>query len=487
MAEDFIYLSLSELIDGFKTKQFSVSEVVKSLINRCEKFKSLNVYITKCFENALKKAADSDQRYENGNNLPLDGAPLGIKDLFCTKDILTTSGSHILYNFVPPYESTVTSNLLNNGAIFVGKTNMDEFAMGSSNKTSYFGPVINPWKSKNSDKDLVPGGSSGGSASAVAAHLCYGALGSDTGGSVRQPASFCGIVGLKPTYGRCSRYGMIAFASSLDQAGTMTKTVEDSAILLKAIAGYDDRDATSSKEAVPDYASFIGKSLKGLRIGIPAEYKEKVASKDIEMLWERGINVLREAGCEIKEVSLPHTKYALPAYYIIAPAEASSNLARFDGIRFGYQGEGETLQEIYENSRDVFGKEVRRRIMIGTYVLSSGHFDDHYIKAKKIQRLILNDFLNAYNDVDAILTPTAPSGAFAIDEEITDPVQMYLNDVFTVTVNLAGIPAISVPFGYTNDGLPLGLQVISKHFREDLLFQIGAKLESDSGFKSWKE
>jgi len=487
MAEEFIYLSLAELLDGFKKKQFSVKEVVTSMVARCEKFKNLNAYITDCFSSALEQAELSDKRYANGENSRLEGAPLGIKDLFCTKDILTTSGSHILYNFVPPYESTVTSKLLDQRAIFLGKTNMDEFAMGSSNETSYFGNVINPWKSQNSDKDLVPGGSSGGSAAAVAAHLCYGALGSDTGGSVRQPASFCGIVGLKPTYGRCSRYGMIAFASSLDQAGTMTKTVEDSAILLEAIAGYDQKDATSSEEKVPNYASFIGKSLKGLKVGIPVEYHEKVSSKEIEGLWSGGIEVLKEAGVEIKEISLPHTKYALPAYYIIAPAEASSNLARFDGIRFGYRGYGNTLQEIYENSRDVFGKEVRRRIMIGTYVLSSGHFDDHYFKAKKVQRLILNDFLNAYKDVDVILTPTAPSGAFGIGEEVADPVQMYLNDVFTVTVNLAGIPAISVPFGYTEDGLPLGLQLMANHFREDLLFQVGSKLESESGFKYWRE
>lgn len=487
MNEDFIYLSLAELLKGFRSKTFSVTEVTKSLIERCEKFHHFNAYITTCFDEALKKAKIADLNYEKNSYSELEGALIGVKDLFCTKDILTTSGSKMLYNFIPKYESTVSQKILSKGGIFIGKTNMDEFAMGSSNKTSYFGPVINPWKSKNSNEDLVPGGSSGGSASAVAAHLCYGALGSDTGGSVRQPASFCGIVGLKPTYGRCSRFGMIAYASSLDQAGVMTKTVEDAAIMLKAISGYDPKDSTSSSEIVPNFEEFLNKDIKGLKIGIPAEYHKEGVPSEVEKLWEDGIKILKNAGCEIKNISLPHTKYALPTYYIIAPAEASSNLSRFDGVRFGYRAEGENLTEIYKNSRKEFGDEVRRRIMIGTYVLSSGHFDDHYIKAKKVQRLIYEDFINAYKDVDVILTPTAPSGAFAINAKIVDPIQMYLNDVFTVTVNLAGIPAISVPCGYTNDGLPLGLQLIAPHFREDILFQVGSKIEKEFDFKQWRE
>lgn len=486
MKEDFIYLSLTDLLNGFKSRQFSVTEVAESLARRCNYFKDLNVYITDCFESMISKAKISDEKYKSGTQSRLEGAILGIKDLFCTKNIRTTAGSKMLYNFIPQYESTVSQRLLNSGAIFIGKTNMDEFAMGSSNKTSFFGPVKNPWKTTD-NKDLVPGGSSGGSAAAVAAHLCYGALGSDTGGSVRQPASFCGIVGLKPTYGRCSRYGMIAYASSLDQAGVMTKTVSDAALMMQEIAGYDENDSTSSKMDVPDYSSFIGMSLKGLKIGIPKEYHKEGIPCEIEILWKKGIDILRNAGCEIKEISLPHTKYALPTYYIIAPAEASSNLARFDGVRFGYRGEGKNLDEIYSNSRAGFGHEVRRRILIGTYVLSSGHFDDHYIKAKKVQRLIYNDFINAYKEVDAILTPTAPSGAFTIDFEVSDPVQMYLNDVFTVPVNIAGIPAISVPCGYTSDKLPLGLQIMTSHFREDLLFRIASCLEKETNFNCWRD
>ena len=486
MKEDFIYLSLTDLLNGFKSRQFSVTEVAESLIQRCNSFRNFNVYITDCFESMIEKAKISDDKYKNGTQSSLEGAILGIKDLFCTKNIRTTSGSKMLYNFIPQYESTVSQRLLNSGAIFAGKTNMDEFAMGSSNKTSFFGPVKNPWKTSE-NKDLVPGGSSGGSAAAVAAHLCYGAIGSDTGGSVRQPASFCGIVGLKPTYGRCSRYGMIAYASSLDQAGVMTKTVADAAIMLQEIAGYDENDSTSANVDVPNYASFIGMSLKGLRIGIPKEYHKKGIPNEIETLWKKGVDILRSAGCEIKEISLPHTEYALPTYYIIAPAEASSNLARFDGVRFGYRGEGKNLDEIYSNSRAGFGQEVRRRILIGTYVLSSGHFDDHYIKAKKVQRLIYDDFVNAYKEVDAILTPTAPSGAFPIDFEISDPVQMYLNDVFTVPVNISGIPAISVPCGYTSDKLPLGLQIMSSHFREDILFRIASYLEKETNFNCWRD
>lgn len=485
--DNILKLSINELITGFKNRDFSVVDVVSATLERIEKYKHINAYITVCKESAIKQAEESDKRYKNKTERPLEGIPIALKDLFCTKGIKTTSASKMLENFIPGYESTVSQKLYDDGAVILGKTNMDEFAMGSGNTHSYFGPVINPWKRKDDDSDLVPGGSSGGSAAAVATHLCCAALGSDTGGSIRQPASFCGIVGIKPTYGRCSRYGMIAFASSLDQAGPLTKTVTDSALILSSISGYDEKDSTCSNEPIIKYESFIGKSIKGLKIGIPAEYRTKDVSEDINKIWDSGIKILKEAGCEIKEISLPYTKYALPTYYMIATAEASSNLARFDGIRYGYRAPGNNLQEVYENTRGTgFGTEVLRRILTGTYALSSIHLDDHYIKAKKVQRLIQNDFAKAFSDVDVILTPTTPSGAFKISEQYKDPVQEYLNDVFTVTVNLGGIPAISVPGGYTKHGTPIGLQLMATNFREDLLFSTGSVIEKNNNFTPWE-
>lgn len=479
-----IGLTISQLIAGLKNKEFSSEEITKAILERIEEKKRLNAYITVCADLAIEQAKKSDEMYKNKTNRPLEGVPFAIKDLFCTKDILTTSASKMLHNFIPPYESTVTDRLNKNGIVMLGKTNMDEFAMGSGNIHSYFGPAINPWKRKSDNEDLVPGGSSGGSAAAVAAHLCYGALGSDTGGSIRQPASFCGIVGLKPTYGRCSRYGMIAFASSLDQAGPITKTVEDSALILQAIAGIDEKDSTSADIPVPNYTSFLGQSVKGKKVGVPKEYKIDGISNDILEIWDKGIKILKDAGCEIKEISLPRTKYALPTYYMLATAEASSNLSRFDGIRYGYRAEGNNLIEIYENTRsEGFGTEVLRRILTGTYALSSIHLDDHYLKARKVQKLIQDDFSKAFSEVDVILTPTTPSGPFPINQKISNPVQEYLNDIFTVTVNLGGIPAISVPAGYSAEGTPLGLQLMANTFREDLLFSMGRVLESNSNFK----
>jgi aspartyl-tRNA(Asn)/glutamyl-tRNA(Gln) amidotransferase subunit A len=391
----------------------------------------------------------------------------------------------MLENFIPPYESTVTEKLLKAGAIFLGKTNMDEFAMGSANITSYYGSVISPW---SREKKIVPGGSSGGSAAAVAGHLCVAATGSDTGGSVRQPSAFSGIVGLKPTYGRCSRYGMVAFASSLDQAGAMVKTVRDAAIFLKVIAGYDEKDSTSSQKPVPDFETFVGKSVKGLRVGIPKEYRIDGMSEEIVKFWEKGAKLLEDAGAEIVDVSLPYTKYALPTYYIIAPAEASSNLSRYDGIRYGFRSSGISLNDMYENTRaDGFGDEVKRRILVGTYVLSAGYYDAYYAKALKVRKLIRRDFMNAFEKVDVLLTPTAPTSAFAFGEEPTDPITMYLNDVFTVTVNIAGLPGISVPIGLDAAERPIGLQLIAPHFREDLLLIVGSALEAAANFPTLEE
>ena len=417
----------------------------------------------------------------------MDGLPLGIKDLYCTKGVRTTAASKILGNFVPTYESTVTQKLFDDGCIMLGKLNLDEFAMGSANITSAYGDVISPWTGAdpaNANRKLVPGGSSGGSAAAVAARAAIAATGTDTGGSIRQPASFVGIVGIKPTYGLCSRYGIVAFASSLDQAGPMTRTVADSALMLRTMAGFDRKDSTSVDKAVPDYMAAIGQSVKGLRIGIPKEYRLDGMPAEIAALWDKGAAMLRDAGAEIVDVSLPHTKYSLPVYYIIAPAEASSNLARYDGVRFGVRVPGEGLSGMYENTRGSgFGKEVRRRILIGTYVLSAGYYDAYYLKAQKVRRCIRNDFDGAFQQVDAILTPTAPSTAFAIGEKQDDPIQMYLNDVFTVPVNLAGLPGMSVPAGTGSDGLPLGLQLIGRPFDEMTLFKIGHALEQAAGFK----
>ncbi|WP_043334982.1 Asp-tRNA(Asn)/Glu-tRNA(Gln) amidotransferase subunit GatA [Belnapia moabensis] len=446
----------------------------------------LNAYITVTGEQALEQARASDARRKEGVTGPLEGVPLAIKDLFCTAGTLTTAGSRILGNFTPPYESTVSGNLLRDGAVFLGKANLDEFAMGSSNTTSASGPVENPWSRANDpDTRLVPGGSSGGSAAAVAARLALGATATDTGGSIRQPAAFCGIAGIKPTYGRCSRFGIVAFASSLDQAGPVARTVEDCAILLKSMAGFDPKDSTSADMPVPDFAAACARGVKGLRIGVPKEYRLEGTPPEIEALWEQGLAWLRAQGAEMVEISLPHTQYALPTYYIVAPAEASSNLARYDGVRFGLRvtEPGSDLRDLYERTRaQGFGAEVRRRILIGTYVLSAGYYDAYYLKAQKIRALIKRDFDEAFAKVDAIVTPATPSAAFGMDEKQDDPVKMYLNDVFTVTANLAGLPGLAVPAGLDAQGLPLGLQVIGKAFDEETVFAVGTAIEQAANF-----
>ena len=476
-------LTLAEARDGLKAKAFSAREIAVAHIQAVEAVRLLNAYITETPERALEMAAASDARLARGEGLALDGVPLAIKDLFCTEGIRTTAGSRILAGFTPPYESGVSANLWRAGAVMLGKTNLDEFAMGSANVTSAYGKVENPWRRRGDNRPLVPGGSSGGSAAAVAARTALAATGTDTGGSIRQPASFCGIVGLKPTYGRCSRWGIVSFASSLDQAGPMTRTVRDAAIMLQAMAGHDPRDSTSAPLPVPDFEAALQDGVRGLRIGIPREYRMDGMPSEIEALWQRGVAFLREAGAEPVDISLPHTKYALPAYYIIAPAEASSNLARYDGVRFGLRVPGESLDEMYENTRaQGFGTEVRRRILIGTYVLSAGYYDAYYLKAQRVRARIAADFDAAWQRCDAILTPTAPSAAFAIGEKMDDPVAMYLNDVFTVPASLAGLPAISVPAGLSTDGLPLGLQVIGRAFDEATVLRAGRALERAADF-----
>jgi len=478
-------LTLKAALTGLADKSFSSEELTAAHVTAVEAARPLNAFILETPEKAIEMAKASDTRRAKGEAGVLDGAPLGIKDLFCTEGVRSTAGSNILGNFVPTYESTVTANLWRDGAVMLGKLNLDEFAMGSSNETSAFGPVINPWRAEGGNAKLTPGGSSGGSAAAVAAELCLGATATDTGGSIRQPASFTGTVGIKPTYGRCSRWGVVAFASSLDQAGPIAKTVEDAAILLKSMSGHDVKDSTSLDVEVPDFASFVGKSVKGLRIGIPKEYRVDGMPAEIEKLWEQGIAWLKEAGCEIVEVSLPHTKYALPAYYIVAPAEASSNLARYDGMRFGLLEEGANLTETYEKTRAAgFGAEVKRRILIGTYVLSAGYYDAYYLKALKVRRRIADDFDQAFQKVDALLTPTAPSAAFGLGENADDPVAMYLNDIFTVTVNLAGLPGMSIPAGVDAKGLPLGLQLIGKALDEGTLFSLGGAIEKAADFRA---
>lgn len=468
--------TLSEAREALLNKTISSCELVKYFFQRIKKHEKWNAYITLNEENALKQAIESDKKIANGTARPLEGIPLAIKDLFLTKDILTTAGSKMLSKFIAPYESTVTQHLLDDGAIFLGKTNMDEFAMGSANFTSYYGRVINPW---STDKDLTPGGSSGGSAAAVAGDLCLGATGSDTGGSIRQPAAFSGIVGLKATYSRCSRFGMVAFASSLDQAGPMTKSVKDAAIMLKSMAGYDKNDATSADVPVPDFESFCGKSIAGMRIGIPQEYKIDGMSPDIQAYWEKTAKWLEDAGAKIVSISLKYTKYALPTYYIIAPAEASSNLARYDGVRYTIREYSDSLNDMYEKTRAAgFGQEVKRRILIGTYVLSSGYYDAYYTKALKVRKLIADEFNDVFQNVDLILAPTTPTTAFAFDEEPKDPVTMYLNDILTVTVNMAGLPAISVPVGLDRRKRPIGMQLIAKHFMEQNLIQAGSVIEA---------
>ncbi|PIZ33302.1 MAG: Asp-tRNA(Asn)/Glu-tRNA(Gln) amidotransferase GatCAB subunit A [Alphaproteobacteria bacterium CG_4_10_14_0_8_um_filter_37_21] len=468
--------------------EISSKDLVQAHVDAMELKKDLNAFLTPCSDDALKKAERSDTMYKNKTARALEGIPLAYKDNFCTKNVRTTCGSKILANFVPPYEATVTDNLNNQGAINLGKLNMDEFAMGSGNIHSAYGPVTNPWKSKEDpSKKLVPGGSSGGSAASVSAHITMGALGSDTGGSIRQPASFCGIVGIKPTYGLCSRYGMIAFASSLDQAGPLARTVEDTALILQHMAGFDPKDATSIDIKIPEYAKNINKNIKGLKVGVPIEYLEGL-HPDGQELVQKGIEWLKAEGAEVKEISLKTTSLALPAYYIIAPAEASSNLARFDGARYGERVKGDSLDEMYANTREEgFGKEVKRRIMIGTYVLSAGYYDAFYTKALKIKHLITEDFNKAFHDVDVLLTPTTPTAAFGIDEKITDPVTMYLNDVYTATANLAGIPGISVPAGLDHNGLPLGLQLLGPRFSEQSLFNIASVIEDAAQFKGLED
>jgi aspartyl-tRNA(Asn)/glutamyl-tRNA(Gln) amidotransferase subunit A len=480
----FSELTIATAAEGLAARKFSAVELVAAHNAAVATLNPrLNAFITTTPELALEQAKAADARIAAGTATALTGIPLAIKDLFCTAGVRTTAASRILEPFVPPYESTVTAQLLAEGAVFVGKANLDEFAMGSSNTTSGYGSVVNPWQRAGSDVKLVPGGSSGGSAAAVAAGMALGATGTDTGGSIRQPAAFTGLAGVKPTYGRCSRFGVIAFASSLDQPGPMARTVEDCAILLGAMSGFDARDSTSAERPVPDFRAAVKRGVKGLRIGIPAEYRMDGMSAEVEALWAQGIEWLRAEGADIVDISLPHTKYGLPVYYIVAPAEASSNLARYDGVRFGARVAGDDLIDMYERTRAAgFGPEVKRRIMIGTYVLSAGYYDAYYLKAQKVRALILRDFTEAFAKVDAILTPTTPTGAFAIGEKTDDPVTMYLNDVFTVPAPLAGVPAMSVPAGLTEDGLPLGLQVITRHFDEETMFAVGGAIERAAGF-----
>ena len=469
--------SLCSLVDGIKKKDFTSEELTKSYIDNSKKAKKLNTFITTNFDNALNQAKNFDKKGDFKGLL--SGIPIAVKDLFCTKDIKTTAGSKMLNNFIPTYESTVTSNLWSEGSFLLGKLNCDEFAMGSSNETSFFGNVINPYGDK-----LIPGGSSGGSASALAANLTPTTIGTDTGGSIRQPASFTGTVGLKPTYGRCSRWGIVAFASSLDQAGPMTQNVEDCALLLEAMSGYDPKDSTSANVKVDNYSKNLTDEIKGLKIGIPKEYRVENMPSEIDSLWKNGVEYLKDAGAIIKDISLPHTMYALPSYYIVAPAEASSNLARYDGVKYGHRAKGNNLIEMYENTRsEGFGEEVKRRILIGTYVLSSGYYDAYYLKAQKVRQLIKKDFEDAFKNIDAVLTPSTPSSAFKAGDKKDDPISMYLNDVFTVPVNLAGLPAISVPTGHDKNKLPLGLQLIGKAFDEQTILNLSLAIQKRAGFK----
>ena len=482
---DLTRLTIAEARDGLAKKEFSAVDLTDAYIAMMEAHRDLNAYVVETPEKAREMAKASDDRIANGKAGTLEGIPLGIKDLYATEGVHTQACSHILDGFKPAYESTVTANLWRDGAVMLGKLNMDEFAMGSSNETSYYGPVRNPWRIKGDNRDLVPGGSSGGSAAAVAARMCAGATATDTGGSIRQPAAFTGTVGIKPTYGRCSRWGIVAFASSLDQAGPIARDVRDCAIMLRSMASVDEKDTTSVDVPVPDYEAVLGKSVKGMKIGVPAEYRMDGMPGDIDELWQQGIAWLKDAGAEVVNISLPHTKYALPAYYIVAPAEASSNLARYDGVRYGLRVPGDDIVSMYENTRaEGFGPEVRRRIMIGTYVLSAGYYDAYYVKAQKVRTLIKRDFELAFEGgVDAILTPATPSAAFGLADQdmASDPVKMYLNDIFTVTVNMAGLPGIAVPAGLNGAGLPLGLQLIGKPFDEATLFQIAHVIEKQAG------
>ncbi len=483
---DLTHLTMTEALEGMKKKDFTAKDLTAAHIKATENFRHLNAYVTETPDLALNQAEESDKRRAKGEAGLLEGIPLAIKDLYCTKGVRTTASSKILSNFIPTYESTVTANLFRDGAIMLGKASLDEFAMGSSNTTSAYGNVINPWKRNNGDpSDLVPGGSSGGSAALVAARAAMGSTGTDTGGSIRQPASFCGIAGIKPTYGRCSRWGIIAFASSLDQAGPFARTVEDCALMLRSMSGYDPKDSTSADRPVPDFTSALTGNVKGLRVGIPKEYNVDGLPAEISKLWEQGKDWLKSAGATIVDVSLPHSKYALPVYYILAPAECSSNLARYDGVRYGVRADGKDLREVYENTRaQGFGDEVKRRIMIGTYVLSAGYYDAYYTKAQKVRRLIAEDFAKAYEVCDVLLTPTAPSAAFAIGENADDPIKMYLNDVFTIPASLAGLPGMSVPAGLDHQGLPLGLQIIGRAWDEETVLRASYALEAAAGFKA---
>ncbi|MCD1266208.1 aspartyl/glutamyl-tRNA amidotransferase subunit A [Shinella sumterensis] len=483
---DLTRLTIAEAREKLSAKEIKAVELTDAYLSAIEAANpAINAYVAVTPEKAREMAKASDARIAEGKAGALEGIPLGIKDLFATEGVHTQACSHILDGFKPQYESTVTQNLWNDGAVMLGKLNMDEFAMGSSNESSYYGAVKNPWRANGSNADLVPGGSSGGSAAAVAAFLCAGATATDTGGSIRQPAAFTGTVGIKPTYGRCSRWGIVAFASSLDQAGPIARDVRDAAILLKSMASVDAKDTTSVDRPVPDYEASLGQSLKGMRIGIPREYRVDGMPDEIEALWQQGIAWLKDAGAEIVDISLPHTKYALPAYYIVAPAEASSNLARYDGVRYGLRVDGKDIVDMYEKTRAAgFGTEVKRRIMIGTYVLSAGYYDAYYLQAQKVRTLIKRDFELAFNaGVDAILTPATPSSAFGIaDEELaSDPVKMYLQDIFTVTVNMAGLPGLTVPAGLDHKGLPLGLQLIGKPFDEESLFRTAHVIEQAAG------
>jgi aspartyl-tRNA(Asn)/glutamyl-tRNA(Gln) amidotransferase subunit A len=477
-------LGIAALVGALARKETSAVEVADAHLKKLDEHRALNAFVTETPDKARAMAQASDARRARGEAGLLEGVPLAIKDLFCTEGVPTTAGSHILEGFVPPYESTVTTNLWKVGAVMVGKTNLDEFAMGSSNMTSYFGGVENPWKRLGDNRKLVPGGSSGGSAAVVAAYMVPGSTGTDTGGSIRQPASFCGVVGLKPTYGRCSRWGVVAFASSLDQPGPFARSVEDAALLLQGMAGHDSKDSTSAPLPVPDFAAAARNAdIRGLRIGIPKEYRVDGTAPEIVALWDKGIEMMKAAGAAIVDVSLPHTKYALPAYYIVAPAECSSNLARYDGVRYGLRVPGKDLIEMYQNTRGAgFGKEVRRRIMIGTYVLSAGYYDAYYKKAQQVRALIARDFRQAFEKCDVLLTPTAPSAAFAAGDKMDDPVTMYLNDMFTIPASMAGLPGISVPAGLDKDGLPLGLQLIGRAFDEETMLRAAAALEKAAGF-----
>lgn len=480
---DLTTKTIAELRDGLGKREFSAVELTDAYLQRAEGSDALNAYVRLTPEEARAQAELSDQRFANAEARPLEGIPLGIKDLFCTNGTETNAASKILGGFTPSYESTVSGNLLADGAVFLGKLNLDEFAMGSSNETSAFGPVINPWRREGEDTKLTPGGSSGGSAAAVAARLCAGATATDTGGSIRQPAALTGTVGIKPTYGRCSRWGIVAFASSLDQAGPIARDVRDAAIMLTSMASHDPKDSTSIDRPVPDYEKALEGGVKGMKIGIPKEYRLDGMPGEIDELWQKGAKLLEEQGAEIVEVSLPLTKYALPVYYIVAPAEASSNLARYDGVKYGLRVHDDNIHEMYMKTRaEGFGTEVKRRLMIGTYVLSAGYYDAYYLRAQRVRKKIADEMAKVFEDVDLLLTPSTPSAAFGLGEKSSDPIEMYLNDVFTVTANLAGTPGISIPGGLDAQGLPLGLQLVAPAFGEETMLRGAAALEEAIGF-----